>query len=50
MYLVQDFISEFFFILENQVRVDDVAIVNGTAGLVERVNFQTFKMLQQLRM
>ncbi|NQT02408.1 MAG: mechanosensitive ion channel family protein, partial [Planctomycetes bacterium] len=29
------------FILENQVRVGDVAIVNGTGGLVERVNFRT---------
>ena len=36
--LVRDFISGFFFILENQVRVGDVAIVNGTGGLVERVN------------
>ncbi len=39
--LVRDFISGFFFILENQVRVGDVAIVNGTGGLVEKVNFRT---------
>lgn len=39
--LVRDFISGFFFILENQVRVGDVAIVNGTGGLVENVNFRT---------
>lgn len=39
--LVRDFISGFFFILENQVRVGDVAIVNGTGGLVERINFRT---------
>lgn len=39
--LVRDFISGFFFILENQVRVGDVAIVNGTGGLVEQVNFRT---------
>ncbi len=39
--LVRDFISGFFFILENQVRVGDVAIVNGTGGLVERVKFRT---------
>nr|CBX30390.1 hypothetical protein N47_D31990 [uncultured Desulfobacterium sp.] len=39
--LVRDFIAGFFFILENQVRVGDVAIVNGTGGLVERVNFRT---------
>jgi len=29
------------FILENQVRVGDVAIVNGTGGLVEHINFRT---------
>jgi len=39
--LVRDVISGFFFILENQVRVGDVAVVNGTGGLVERVNFRT---------
>ena len=39
--LVRDCISGFFFILENQVRVGDVAVVNGTGGLVERINFRT---------
>lgn len=39
--LVRDIISGFFFILENQVRVGDVAIVNGTGGLVDEVNFRT---------
>ena len=39
--LVRDCISGFFFILENQVRVGDVAIVNGTSGLVESINFRT---------
>jgi len=39
--LVRDVISGFFFILENQVRVGDVAIINGTGGLVEAVNFRT---------
>lgn len=39
--LVRDFISGFFFILENQIRVGDVAIINGTGGLVEKVNFRT---------
>jgi small-conductance mechanosensitive channel len=39
--LVRDVISGFFFILENQVRVGDVAVVNGTGGLVERINFRT---------
>lgn len=39
--LVRDVISGFFMILENQVRVGDVAIINGTGGLVEKVNFRT---------
>lgn len=39
--LVRDVISGFFLIIENQVRVGDVAIVNGTGGLVESVNFRT---------
>jgi small conductance mechanosensitive channel len=39
--LVRDFISGFFIILENQIRVGDVAIINGTGGLVESINFRT---------
>ncbi len=39
--LVRDVISGFFFILEDQVRVGDVAVVNGTGGLVEEINFRT---------
>ena len=39
--LVRDVISGFFMILENQVRVGDVAVINGTGGLVESVNFRT---------
>ncbi|SHJ64262.1 small conductance mechanosensitive channel [Malonomonas rubra DSM 5091] len=39
--LVRDVISGFFFILENQVRVGDVAVINGTGGLVDEVNFRT---------
>jgi len=39
--LVRDIIAGFFIILENQIRVGDVAIVNGTGGLVERINFRT---------
>lgn len=39
--LVKDIIAGFFMILENQVRVGDVAVVNGTGGLVEQINFRT---------
>ena len=39
--LVRDIISGFFMILENQVRVGDVAAINGTEGLVEAINLRT---------
>ena len=39
--LVKDLVSGFFLILENQVRVGDVAIINGTGGLVEAISFRT---------
>ena len=39
--LVRDVISGFFLILEDQVRVGDVATVNGQGGLVEAVNLRT---------
>ena len=39
--LVRDLLSGFFFILENQIRVGDVAVINGTGGLVEEINFRT---------
>ena len=39
--LVRDIISGFFLILENQVRVGDVAAINGTGGLVEAINLRT---------
>ena len=42
--LVRDVISGFFMILENQVRVGDVAIVNGTGGLVENITFRTITL------
>ncbi|MFP4449152.1 MAG: mechanosensitive ion channel family protein [Bacteroidales bacterium] len=39
--LVRDFISGFFILLENQIRAGDVAIINGTGGLVERIELRT---------
>ncbi len=39
--LVRDFISGFFMLLENQIRKGDVAIINGTGGLVEHVGLRT---------
>lgn len=40
-YLVRDVIAGFFLVLEDQVRVGDVAVVNGTGGLVETLTFRT---------
>ncbi|HEY6272425.1 MAG TPA: mechanosensitive ion channel family protein [Terriglobales bacterium] len=39
--LVRDVISGGFMLLENQIRVNDVAIINGTGGLVEQINLRT---------
>ena len=39
--LVRDIISGFFLILEDQVRVGDIARINGVAGSVEQINLRT---------
>jgi small-conductance mechanosensitive channel len=39
--LVKDIISGFFLILEDQIRVGDVANIDGTGGLVERITLRT---------
>jgi small conductance mechanosensitive channel len=39
--LVKDLVSGFFLILENQIRVGDIAVINGTGGLVEAITFRT---------
>ncbi len=39
--LVKDFISGIFLIVEDQVRVGDVAVVNGIEGAVEKINLRT---------
>jgi moderate conductance mechanosensitive channel len=39
--LVRDVISGLFMLVENQISVNDIAIVNGTGGLVEEVNLRT---------
>jgi moderate conductance mechanosensitive channel len=40
-HLVSDVIAGMFLLIENQVRVNDVAIINGTGGLVEELNLRT---------
>ena len=45
--LVKDLIAGFFLTLENQVRVGDVADINGTGGLVEAINLRTIVLRDQ---
>jgi moderate conductance mechanosensitive channel len=39
--LVRDVISGVFLLLEDQIRINDVAVINGTGGLVEQINLRT---------
>jgi moderate conductance mechanosensitive channel len=40
-HLVRDLFAGMFILLENQIRVNDVAVINGTGGLVEQINLRT---------
>jgi moderate conductance mechanosensitive channel len=42
--LVRDVISGFFLILEDQVRIGDLARINGTAGIIEQINLRTIQL------
>lgn len=42
--LVRDVISGFFMLLENQIRTGDVAVINGTGGLVEKIEMRTITL------
>lgn len=42
--LFRDLIAGFFILVEDQVRVGDVAVINGTGGLVERVALRTITL------
>lgn len=39
--LVRDVISGVFILVENQIRVGDIAIINGTGGAVQAINLRT---------
>jgi small-conductance mechanosensitive channel len=45
--LVRDVISGFFLIMEDQVRVGDLARINGVAGTVEQINLRTIVIRDQ---
>lgn len=39
--MIKDVIAGAFMLLENQIRVNDVAVINNTGGLVEEINLRT---------
>lgn len=39
--LVKDVFAGFFILLDNQIRLNDVVVINGTGGLVEELNLRT---------
>ena len=39
--IVKDVLSGVFLLMENQIRVNDVAVINGKGGLVEEINLRT---------
>ncbi len=39
--LIKDVIGGLFLLVENKIRVNDVAVINGTGGLVEEINLRT---------
>ena len=46
-HLVRDLVSGFFLLIENQIRVGDIATVNNTTGIVEGVTFRTVMLRDQ---
>jgi moderate conductance mechanosensitive channel len=39
--IIKDVLSGVFLMMENQIRVNDVAVINGKTGLVEEINLRT---------
>jgi len=39
--IIKDLLSGLFLLVENQIRVNDVAVINGKSGLVEEINLRT---------
>jgi moderate conductance mechanosensitive channel len=46
-HLVRDLVSGFFILLENQIRVGDIAVINGRTGSVEGITFRTVVLRDQ---
>jgi moderate conductance mechanosensitive channel len=39
--IIKDVLGGFFIMMENQIRVNDIAVINGKTGLVEEINLRT---------
>jgi small-conductance mechanosensitive channel len=39
--IIKDVLSGLFLLMENQIRLSDVAVINGKSGLVEEINLRT---------
>ena len=39
--IIKDLLGGIFLLMENQIRVNDVAVINGKGGLVEEINLRT---------
>ncbi len=39
--IVKDVLSGLFMMMENQIRINDIAVINGKGGLVEEINLRT---------
>jgi len=39
--IIKDVLSGLFLMMENQIRINDVAVINGKGGLVEEINLRT---------
>ena len=39
--VIKDVLNGMFLLAENQLRINDVAVINGTSGLVEEINLRT---------
>lgn len=42
--LIRDFLAGFFVLLDNQIRTDDIVVINGTTGVVEKIELRTIRL------
>lgn len=42
--LIRDFLAGFFVLLDNQIRTDDIVAINGTTGIVEKIELRTIRL------